>query len=358
MNLLDTLDPKMQAALIGAIVSTILTILTFLLKDYLIPIIHEKRISRAENINALKTYSYPLIVSLESLCWRFREIFLNRGGYLLEHSPKNKFNSYKFDSTIYRLCSVLGWVRAIKKEFSLTNIDDKSKYSEISKALIELEKSLADGEHMEISMLKSLCKLWKFEQFDNLDKFEQSKLAIECENIVYEFLDKEKKSLIAKELSESLQFELVLALSKTIAIKLNVKEPEQRIIKELQNSAIAETSRIEQWIYRDWQSAIGDMMLNEHENSSKRFSVIGYRDFEKILLDESNPDSIWICRVGDLFNGLNVNVADRFDARLQQLKNLYKSSVNLIEQLRKVKTGNKTISDKSFQELKKFCESL
>ncbi|MEO1055009.1 MAG: hypothetical protein AAFX87_30525, partial [Bacteroidota bacterium] len=267
MNWLISLDPKIQAALIGAIVSAILTSLTFVFKDYLIPVIHENRHVKKENINTLKTYSLPLTMSLESLCWRFREIFLNRGGYLLEHSPKNKFNSYKFSSTAYRLCSVLGWIRAIKIEFSFTNIDDKSKYGEISKALSSLEKSLADGEHMEISMLISLCQIWKYDQIIDLSDLEKSKLAILCENIVYEYLDKDQETIIANELSEELQYQLVLTLAKTVAKELGIKEPREKVIKELQNSAIAETSRIEQWIYRDWQAAIGDVMLVEHKDS-------------------------------------------------------------------------------------------
>ncbi|MEO1052722.1 MAG: hypothetical protein AAFX87_18960, partial [Bacteroidota bacterium] len=84
----------------------------------------------------------------------------------------------------------------------------------------------------------------------------------------------------------------------------------------------------------------------------------GYREFERILHDESHIDHLWIKRVIDLFNGLNVTVEDRFDARVKQLKNVYLSSVNLITQLRKIKTGNKIIVDKSFEELSKFSKTI
>lgn len=351
------LDVKIQAALIGASVSAVITLLSFGIKDYLIPLIHDKRKKRDDNTKALKVYSAPLMTSTESLCWRFKEIFQNRGGYLLDHSPNNKFNTYKFRSTVYRLCSVLGWIRAVKLELSLTNIDDSSTFGNVTKAIRSVEKSLADGEHMEISLLHSLCNLWNYSLHGKLNELEERKLAIMGENALYESLDKHKVK-IAKDLPIEAQKELLLKLSKMLASELKVKENEEKVILELLNSGIAEVSRIEQWIYRDWQSAIGDVMLKEVKDSSKRYSVIGFREFERIVLDEKHPDAIWIKRVEDVFQDLNVTVEDRFDARVKQLKSVYKDSVNLLDELRKVDVGNKIIADKSFIELKNYGKKL
>ncbi len=54
----------------------------------------------------------------ESLAWRLREILSFNGAFLLPEAPMNGFFKYKFDSTVYRLCALLGWIRAAQKEQS------------------------------------------------------------------------------------------------------------------------------------------------------------------------------------------------------------------------------------------------
>ena len=39
------------------------------------------------------------------------------------------------------------------------------------------------------------------------------------------------------------------------------------------------------WIYRDWQQAIGNLMIREIEGAVRRFDIIGYGDFEALVRD-------------------------------------------------------------------------
>ena len=37
------------------------------------------------------------------------------------------------------------------------------------------------------------------------------------------------------------------------------------------------------WIYRDWQQAIGDVMIRDIKGPVRRFDIIGYGEFEALL---------------------------------------------------------------------------
>ena len=82
------------------------------------------------------------------------------GAYLLPDAPMNGFFKYKFDSTVYRLCAVIGWIRAAQKEHSYLEGFDSAKNSDIREAVSEFQKVLADGSHVEVSIFEELSKLY------------------------------------------------------------------------------------------------------------------------------------------------------------------------------------------------------
>ena len=81
----------------------------------------------------------------------------------------------------------------------------------------------------------------------------------------------------------------------------------------------------EAYIYRDWQAAIGDMMIIETKSTPRRFDVIGFGEFEDRYLKipkERDIERRWFVRLETLFHDLNMAQTSMFDARQQQLKNL------------------------------------
>ena len=62
---------------------------------------------------------------------------------------------------------------------------------------------------------------------------------------------------------------------------------QRTIIAETVNQAIAALSYREALIYRDWQDAIGDAMLEADPDSVRRYKIVGYERFETILMGQS-----------------------------------------------------------------------
>jgi hypothetical protein len=92
--------------------------------------------------------------------------------------------------------------------------------------------------------------------------------------------------------------------------------------------AIAYLGIREAYIFRDWQAAIGDLMLQGLTGASRRFDVIGFGDFESryraAAAGDAN-DKLWFDRLIALFHGLDISVEGMFDARREQIKTLYRA---------------------------------
>jgi hypothetical protein len=91
----------------------------------------------------------------------------------------------------------------------------------------------------------------------------------------------------------------------------------------------------ESWIYRDWQDAIGELMLVETQNSTRRFNVIDFGTFETKSSVQSHVSDmgkasleVWIPRLQGVFDDLDMS--DRTDARTYQLK----SVLRMLEELK------------------------
>jgi hypothetical protein len=71
-------------------------------------------------------------------------------------------------------------------------------------------------------------------------------------------------------------------------------------------------------IYRDWQDAIGDAMLEADPDSVRRFKIIGYQKFEEIL--EGN--SLWMKAFKGSIDDIDFDATDPNDFRAKQLRDL------------------------------------
>lgn len=342
------MDSKILSALIGAAVAAI----SIISKDYFLEIIKENRHAKQTKYHTFKLYANPIIKSTESLCWRLKEIFEQRGAFLMENEPRNEFFEYKYVSTNYRLGVLIGWIRAINREFAYIETTESDGNIEIEHAFLEFQKSLADGQHMELSILKELCNCWHI-SLSNLSTEGQAKLAVKVEEIVFN-MTKDKKTIHANKLPDPEQIQLLQKIADSICQTVKCTKINNAVITETKSRAINEISRIEIWIYRDWQNAIGDLMLKNIEHASRRYDLIGYGEFEDLFYSENK----WILRLKRLFNNLNVEIDDRFDARVGQLKRLYKASIKILVAFNQFNEKQETIPIESINNLSDFCKKI
>ena len=89
----------------------------------------------------------------------------------------------------------------------------------------------------------------------------------------------------------------------------------------------------EAYIYRDWQAAIGDLMLMQDRGGNRHFSVHGFGSFEDMILeaqrDNQSNTARWFNRLERLIHDLDMAHEGMFDARREQLRNLYKCCIKL-----------------------------
>jgi len=331
-----------QATIISSILSALIALTVVLIDKYF-----ENRKSNKEKYDAVKKYANPIILAAEQLAWRLKEILEFNGAFLLPNAPMNGFFKYKFDSTVYRLCSLLGWIQAAKKEQSYIEGVKNKQNKNIQHVINNFQKKLADGSHVEVSILDDLIKLFNLNQ-KSLNVNDRPLLGVEVEKIIFKYIpDSVKKNAIL--LESNMQTEMLKEIMDFICIKTNQTKIKKEVIEEKRATAINEISREFCWIYRDWQSAIGDTMIEKLTGANRRFDVIGFSDFQL-----KHSESFWIQKADGLFANLDVSVDDRFDSRVQQLKQVFQANLELICAFMDIVKRQETVPEQSLIDLKAF----
>lgn len=215
---------------------------------------------------------------------------------------------------------------------------------------------MADGVHIEQSVLYNLARHWNLSVI-NLSQKEKEKLGASIERTIDEFCFKENVE-IPIELSEEARKDLAGAVCDLICVTIKCPKIDKEIINETVKTTIREMSRIEAWIYRDWQSALGDMMIKKASNDTDRkYEVIGYKEFERLYSSGDPEDKKWIDRIDKLFKNLDISLDDRFDARIQQFKNIYQATIEVVEAYTKIGSSNIDLTGDALKELKTGLET-
>lgn len=344
-DFIETLTPG-QATLISSIVSAVIALTVFGATKYF-----DNQKLKLEKYDAVKKYANPIIFASEQLAWRLREILSFNGAYLLPNAPRNGFFKYKFDSTVYRLCAVLGWIQAAKKEQSYIGGVRIRQHTKVQSAINEFHRKLADGSHVEVSILNDLAKLFNLDLGEMTDN-EKSLLGVQLEKIVFKYIpDSVKKNVTS--IDESAQRQMLQEILDCTCENRKQTKIKVEVIEANRITAINEICREYCWIYRDWQSAIGDEMMEKLQGATRRFDVIGFAEFQK-----KHEVNEWLKKVDSLFSNLDVSVDDRFDTRVKQLKELFHVLVELIECLKVLVKKQETISEDSLNGLKAFDDEI
>ena len=283
----------------------------------------------------VRLYADPLCEATKSLGFRLTEI-IDRGParYLLSDAPNSKFSEYKRISTIYRLAALLGWIRAFRRERSYLDPEDIVLVDRDVDPITIIESALADGQHVEAQRLDELLNLWKVPKDKLADIGMQSRLAAEIDGTREGFLS-EKNSFSASKLSKEDKIDLSRRCAELVSKSANVEIPTDLV------DACAEQASVffgikEAYIYRDWQAALGDLLILETTGGPRRFDVIGFGEFENQYIKAHtswSSEKRWFDRLEALFHDLDMTKTGIFDARRQQLRNLQEGCKNLEEYL-------------------------
>lgn len=284
----------------------------------------------------VRLYADPLLAAARSLRFRLNEVITpGQSRYLLAESPQIPFFEYKRTSTLYRLAALLGWISAFRRERSHLDPDDAERYTFAANPIAEIERSLADGQHVEEQRVIELLRLWNVHENTISDSKQRIRLSAEIDGARQEFLS-EKKSLSPADLNEQDQLLLARKCGQLVSEYSNVEIPAKLIDSRADQASIFLGIK-EAYIYRDWQTAIGDLMIVSATGGSRRFDVIGFGEFEDRYLKahsnrqeaEKSTDRRWFDRLEALFHDLDMTKDGMFDARRQQIKNLHQACVAL-----------------------------
>ncbi|NML06796.1 hypothetical protein [Sphingomonas sp. G-3-2-10] len=276
----------------------------------------------------VRLYSDPLKDAVTSLKYRLEEIVEKKQGrYLHADAPGIPFLEYKRISTVYRIAAVLGWIRAIRRERSYLDPEQASASVEMQ-AIGELEAALADGTHVELQRLDELSNLWRVSTIDPQAKVHIASL-IDGERAAY--LAK-KGALSSRDLPDPDQIELAERCAEIIRHEAGVDIPPDLVAATAKQTAVTFGIK-EAYIYRDWQAAIGDLMLLDDKVGTRHFSVLGFGTFEDIILkgrkNKQSNAARWFARLEGLIHDLDMTREGMFDARRDQVRKLYQCCIKL-----------------------------
>lgn len=337
MHWFNNLSPHAQAALIAALV----TLAGILIKDLLIALWQDRKKSQKELLAIFQKYADPLSSAATSLLWRLNEIFSKegRGAYLKSDAPPNPYNSYKKISTLYRLAGLIGWIRAFRRELSYLRVRDKKGFQSMQRALDDFESALADGPQMELEKLERLVRLWNLPP--PTDDSDKSTLAVEIEQTMHRQFHAEgvyEGGAVSPEAKKRICSSIATLLSN----RLKAKPLSAEIVNETKSRAFDILTIKETWFYRDWQVALGDLMIASIEGSPRQFDVIGFGAFESIWISDDDQEKRLLIRLNAIIDGLDVSITD--DCRVRQLKKIFQATARLVKALASISTGRDTIS--------------
>ena len=107
-------------------------------------------------------------------------------------------------------------------------------------------------------------------------------------------------------------------------------------------------------MYRDFQSGIGDMMICEISGANRRFDVVGFKGFERLLNSDEAETKRWIHRLVRVFDGLDTSGADKFDARVVMLEHTLLATIDVLIALTEIDKGRTAFAEETLREAKRI----
>ena len=302
------------AAVIGAGSALFVT----LLKDGFIEWLKSRRARKESDAEIFRRYLGPLAEACEKLVWRGREIFVeHRHAFLKTATLPRDFNQYKRISTLYRIASLIGWIRGMDIELSSLAAHNPGYTPPIAEQIRAFREALAGGPSVERDRVLQLCRVWAFDTH-TLDDAEIARVGMRFEVKAHALFGEEGLRQAAT-LSPAKKLRTVRALAEFLAAELGISPPEDSVIETTLDEAAASLFYREALIYREWQDAIGDAMIDRDRDSPRKFRIIGFAAFSELLSKNEFP---WIKVFAAGLDDIDFEQPDPRDFRARQLKKL------------------------------------
>jgi len=309
-----------DAALWAAIIGAGSALLVSFLKDFLFEWLKERRGRRQSQAEVYRQYLAPLCEACEKIVWRSKEIFIDkRHAFLKTTTLPLDFNAYKRISTLYRIATLIGWIRGMNLEMRALPRGNSNFATPISKQITAFQKALADGPHVELHRLTRLSALWSID-LSRLDQAQQAALAMRFEVEAHAATGGNLKSdpNHLRNLPAGEKLAICQRLAAYLAKETGSKAPDEDVIRETVERAVGGLSYREALLYRDWQDALGDAMIERDPDSVRRFRIVGYEKFTTLL--ETEP--LWFKVLAKSIDDIDFDEIDPSDFRSQQLRDV------------------------------------
>jgi hypothetical protein len=346
------MSDDVMTTLIGAATGLVIAVVT----SFIIPFVQRRQEKGEHKRGIYEKYAQPLAADTVNLIWRLDEIlFKKRGQYLREDAPRTPFNTYKVVSTCYRIAAVLGWIRAIRLEQSYLFYGDQSSVEDLRRSVVDLESALADAPHVEVRVLVNLTRLWRIELSDDTDT--TARIAAQVAADMQGFLADHSLALYSdlKRLDEHEQLAAVRHIAHSITHMLGRPAVTETMLAQTRKQAIASVALKQAWIYRDWQQAIGDLMIREIDGAIRRFDILGYGEFETLFDDPANA---WVQRLRAVVVGVDIQRPDPSDVRLDQLRAVARAAAALVCAIERLDLERNILDPKACELARKFLAEL
>lgn len=306
------------SALIGA--GSALTVV--LVKDGLLEWLKARRAAKLSDAEIFQRYLGPLADACGKLMWRSKEIFIDdRSAFLKLSTLPANFNAYKRLSTLYRIASLIGWIRGMDLELSSLAAHNPGYVAPIAKQISAFKSALADGPDVERDRLRQLCEIWSFD-ISEVPDAKLAKVAARVEVKLHALIAHQQwdlKTMLALENEREGQAWVVGELATFVANELGIAGFYKQRSYETTKEVMESLGHREALIYREWQDAIGDAMIDRDPDSPRKFRIIGFAAFSELI---ETSDYLWFQVFKTSLDDIDFEEPDHRDFRAHQLRKI------------------------------------
>lgn len=317
-------NPTILAALIGAGAA----IAVMLLRDGLFAWIKTLWLRKQSDAEIYRRYLGPLAEACAKIVWRSKEIFLeHRHAFLNTATLPCDYNEYKRTSTLYRIASLLGWIRGMDIELSSLAAHNPGYTPPIAAQIAAFRDALADGPVVERARLVQICDAWALDT-TSMDEIGLARLAIRFEVKSHGAFGDEGAALRdAATLERDKKLRALRSLADFLAGELGRPALEDTTLEATLDDAAACLVYREALIYREWQDAIGDAMIERDKDSPRRFRIIGFAEFSQLIASSEHP---WMKVFAGSLDDIDFEQPNSQDFRAHQLRNVANAAAAMV----------------------------
>jgi len=287
-----------------------------------------RRARKQSDAEIYRQYLGPLAEACGKLVWRNKEIFLDqRHAFLNTATLPRDYNEYKRKSTLYRIASLIGWTRGMDIELSSSAAHNPGYTPPIAKQIRAFQDALAEGPSVERDRLLQVCTLWGLD-LTGKDEASLSRLAARFEVKSHSLFGAEGANLRdAVTLDRDKKRRAIRALADFIAGDLGLPALDDAVIDAALDEAAASLVYREALIYREWQDAIGDAMIDRDRDSPRRFRIIGYAEFSTLI---ESCDQPWMKVFASSLDDIDFEQPNSRDFRAHQLRKIASAAAAML----------------------------